>query len=47
LDLPRLISDFQSLVDGRRQSADQVHRAVEQLRARLRDQDEYILAKLI
>jgi polysaccharide pyruvyl transferase WcaK-like protein len=47
LDLSRLIADFQSLVDARGLFTDQVHRAVEQLRGRLRDQDAYILGNLI
>ena len=47
LDLARLIADFQSLVDARGPFTDQVHRAVGQLRGHLKDQDAYIIDKLI
>ena len=47
LDLSRLIADFQSLVDTLDPLTGQVHRGVEQLRGRLRDQDAYVLDKLV
>ena len=47
LDVPRLIADFQSLVDARSLFADEVHRAAEQRRERLQHQDAHLLDTLI